>query len=86
MNEKAVILAALRHSGDGLPAPALLRAHAADASDTRLRVGLTISGASAFAAPQSWRTSAGCRTGYTVGTDQTAPRSPAAQLDHEQCS
>ena len=41
-------------------------AHAAN-SDTRLRVGLTISGASAFAAPQLENVS-GCKTGYTVGT------------------
>ena len=41
-------------------------AHAAS-SDTRLRVGLTISGASAFAAPQLENVS-GCKTGYTVGT------------------
>ena len=41
-------------------------AHAAS-SDTRLRVGLTISGASTFAAPQLENVS-GYRTGYTVGT------------------
>ena len=41
-------------------------AHAAS-SDTRLRVGLTISGASTFAAPQLENVS-GCKTGYTVGT------------------
>ena len=41
-------------------------AHAAN-SDTRLRVGLTISGASTFAAPQLENVS-GCKTGYTVGT------------------
>ena len=41
-------------------------AHAAS-SDTRLRVGLTISGASAFAAPQLENVS-GYKTGYTVGT------------------
>ena len=36
-------------------------------SDTRLRVGLTISGASTFAAPQLENVS-GYKTGYTVGT------------------
>ena len=41
-------------------------AHAAS-SDTRLRVGLTISGASTFAAPQLENVS-GCKTGYMVGT------------------
>ncbi len=41
-------------------------AHAAS-SDTRLRVGLTISGASTFAAPQLENVS-GYKTGYTVGT------------------
>ena len=41
-------------------------AHAAS-SDTRLRVGLTISGASTFAAPQLENVS-GYRTGYTGGT------------------
>lgn len=41
-------------------------AHAAS-SDTRLRVGLTISGASTFAAPQLENVG-GCKTGYTVGT------------------
>lgn len=39
----------------------------AASSDTRLRVGLTISGASTFAAPQLENVS-GYRTGYTVGT------------------
>lgn len=41
-------------------------AHAAS-SDIRLRVGLTISGASTFAAPQLENVS-GYRTGYTIGT------------------
>ncbi|MFR4852731.1 MAG: SpoIID/LytB domain-containing protein [Butyricicoccus sp.] len=39
----------------------------AASSDTRLRVGLTISGASTFAAPQLENVS-GYKTGYTVGT------------------
>ena len=49
-------------------------AHAAS-SDIRLRVGLTISGASTFAAPQLENVS-GYRTGYTAPS--AAPRSPAA--------
>ena len=51
-------------------------AHAAS-SDTRLRVGLTISGASTFAAPQLENVS-GYRTGYDGRHRQPAPRSPAA--------
>lgn len=58
-------------------------AHAAS-SDTRLRVGLTISGASTFAAPALENVS-GCKTGYTVGTCQRH-RVLRQQVDHEQCA
>ena len=58
-------------------------AHAAS-SDTRLRVGLTISGASTFAAPQHENVS-GYRTGYTVGIVSGAPFSGKSS-DHEQCA
>ena len=56
-------------------------AHAAS-SDTRLRVGLTISGASTFAAPQLENVS-GCKTGSTVGTvSGSVLYTSAAGADH----